>query len=175
MNRQKELDNNSARDTMATSNSTKVGSSANDMKASFTINLRDADKKHPYRIELANQVVEFMTTAFGSGGILTLTNDERATTLNVTITACSEGSRCGRICCGELGVGWVVLKASWHLSRDNKQLTEPTKERFRDSGAIGCADLCDEKFGEHALLTTLTTAAAHTIATKATRALSPYK
>jgi hypothetical protein len=157
--------------TMATDSSAQVGTSANDMKVAFTLELRDEDKQNPYRINLANQVIQLMTTAFGADASY-ITKNEKAITLNVTITACSEGSRLGRICCGELGVGWVVLKLKWHLSKDNKRLTEPTKERFRDSGAIGLADVCADNFGEQTMLTYLASEAAKTIARKASNALS---
>jgi hypothetical protein len=157
---------------MATPDSAQASASANDVKVAFILELRDKDKQNPYRVNLANQVVELMTTAFGAYSWYT-TNKEEAITLNVTIIACSEGSRWGRICCGELGVGWVLLKLNWHLlSQDNKRLTEPTEEKFRDSGAIGCVDMCEDKFGEQTMLTCFASEAARTIARKASSALS---
>jgi hypothetical protein len=157
---------------MATPDSAEASASANDMKVVFTLELRDCDKKSRYRVNLANQVVEFMTREFSLYSWYT-TNKEDAITLNVTIIACSEGSRWGRMCCGELGVGWVLLKLNWHLlSKDNKRLTNPTGERLRDSGALGFADLCEENFGEQRMLTYLASEAADTIAMKARSALS---
>uniref|UniRef100_A0A7S3LFD6 Uncharacterized protein n=1 Tax=Amphora coffeiformis TaxID=265554 RepID=A0A7S3LFD6_9STRA len=37
--------------------------------------------------------------------------------LHVDVLQCTQGSRCGRICCAELGMGWVVLEVSWRLTQ----------------------------------------------------------
>lgn len=68
----------------------------------------------------------------------------------------------GRICCAELGVGWVVLEIKWKLlakkktdtkEQDGQEIVvcEGTK-KLRDSGGIGFIDMCESDFGENILL-----------------------
>lgn len=72
-------------------------------------------------------------------------------TLKIDLLQCQEGSRWGRMCCGGLGFGWVVLETEWRLSRGAKPLLTK-RELLRDSGAIGCADVGNKKFGYHTLI-----------------------
>lgn len=73
--------------------------------------------------------------------------DERGdVALKIDLLAVDEGDRVGRMCCSGLGVGWVVLKAEWQLLRgDTPLMSQPKKEKLRDSGMIGFADCCDRE------------------------------
>jgi hypothetical protein len=77
--------------------------------------------------------------------------------LKITVLACSGGSRFGRICCAELGVGWVMLDCEWLLMTGDAKLTKTTKptkpktESLRSSGAIGFTDVCDASYGENTI------------------------
>jgi hypothetical protein len=95
---------------------------------------------------------------------------EGTSTLKVTILSVSKGSRWGRICCGEVGVGWAVLKSEWCLTRDGKNLTPPKIETTRDSGAAGTKD-ANAEYGENQIVDDLARAAGDTIGPKATAAL----
>lgn len=91
-------------------------------------------------------------------------------TLKLTVSSISKGSRWGRICCGECGVGWAVLKTEWCLTRNGKNLTSPKTETTRDSGAIGTKD-GDPNFSEKQIVDDLAHAAANRIGAKAKAAV----
>lgn len=95
---------------------------------------------------------------------------EGTATLKVTILSVSKGSRWGRICCGELGLGWAVLRTEWCLTRDGKNLTQPKLETTKDSGAIGIKD-ANAEYGEKQIVMDLAQAAGDRIGAKATAAL----
>lgn len=88
-------------------------------------------------------------------------NEKGSNTLTIDILQCTEGSRWGRVCCSEVGVGWVVLEVSWKLvagkevippdATPPKILCEGTK-KLRDGGNLGFADLCEPKLGESTLV-----------------------
>jgi hypothetical protein len=69
----------------------------------------------------------------------------------VNIDNCTPGDRCGRICCGEFGVGWAVLGISWSVDQDGNEVSSMHRNRkeFASSGACRFADLCDENIGEN--------------------------
>jgi hypothetical protein len=115
----------------------------------FEVMLKDK-KVTPRQLTLANEVVTRMTETIQKGHFFPPNAGD--ITLTITIVACSEGSRYGRLCCGELGVGWVVLECEWLLMRGDVKLTTTKTEKLRDSGAIGFADLCDANYGENTLL-----------------------
>ncbi|KAL3893227.1 MAG: hypothetical protein SGARI_008304 [Bacillariaceae sp.] len=74
-------------------------------------------------------------------------------TIKIDILQCTEGSRCGRICCSEIGVGWVVLEIKWQLLQGKRDIVVAQgKDKLRDGGSIGCADMCSSDVGENALL-----------------------
>jgi hypothetical protein len=123
-----------------------------------------------FEVELLpkDQVVERMSERIEKGDFFPTSKGD--ITLKITVLACSEGSRCGRICCAELGVGWVVLECEWLLMRGDAILTVKT-EKLRDSGAIGFADLSDADYGHDTLVYELSLKMARTIGHKADLAL----
>jgi len=97
-------------------------------------------------------------------------DEDDAVSLKVKILSVTKGSRWGRICCGEFGVGWAVLKTEWCLTRDGKSLTALNMETTRDSGAAGTKD-GDANYSEKQIVDELAQAAANTIGVKAKAAL----
>jgi hypothetical protein len=87
-------------------------------------------------------------------------------TLKVAVLSISKGSRWGRICCGECGVGWASLTTEWCLTRDGKDLSTPIKHTTLDSGAAGTKD-GDKNFAKKELVDSLAKRAAHEIGKKA--------
>lgn len=75
--------------------------------------------------------------------------------LNIKILQCTEGSRMGRICCAEMGVGWVVLEIQWALKDEKGNVLANGSKKLQDSGNIGIADLCASDIGERRLLDTM--------------------
>jgi hypothetical protein len=136
----------------------------------FELELRPKDQKMPDRVTLANKVVERMSETIQQGNFFPPNKGD--ITLKIAVVACSEGSRCGRICCGELGMGWVMLDCDWLLMRDDAKLTKPKTESLRSSGAIGFTDICDANFGENTILNDLCYKMAEKIGKKSATALS---
>jgi hypothetical protein len=136
----------------------------------FELELRPKDQKVPDRVTLANKVVERMSETIFRGNFFPPSKGD--ITLKITVVACSEGSRWGRICCGELGMGWVMLDCDWLLMRGDAKLTEPKTQSLRSSGAIGFTDMCDENFGENTILNDLCYKMAEKIGKKSAAALS---
>lgn len=105
--------------------------------------------------ELADQVSEKLNEEFINNRDGTIRFDDQqegGIGLTATVTACSIGSRWGRMLCGELGVGWIVLHVQWYLeNEDGMKLTEPKTVKIRDSGVIGVEDICDVNFGPHTM------------------------
>ncbi len=91
--------------------------------------------------------------------------------MKITVVACSEGSRRRRICCGELGVGWVMLECEWLPVRGDAKLTESKTETLRSSGAAGFSDVCDANFGQNTLLNELCYKMSEQIGNKSAKAL----
>jgi len=81
-------------------------------------------------------------------------SDKGDISLKISLLKCTEGDRCGRICCGKLGMGWVVLKAEWQLvQKDGTPLAAKHHEKLRDSGGLGgCLDLCQRDIGHTRLI-----------------------
>jgi hypothetical protein len=142
----------------------------NTVRVAFEVKLRPKDQKVPNRVTMANDVVERMSETILQKGNFFPPN-KRDITLKVTVVACSEGSRWGRICCGELGVGWVMLDCEWLLARGDTKLTEPTTETLRSSGAAGFSDVCDANFGQNTLLNELCYKMSEQIGNKSAKAL----
>jgi hypothetical protein len=92
------------------------------------VELRPKDQKVPDRVILANKVVERMSETIQRGSFFPPNKGD--ITLKITVMACSEGSRCGRICCGELGVGWVMLDCDWLLMRGAAKSQKSRQNRF---------------------------------------------
>jgi hypothetical protein len=128
------------------------------------------DQKVPDRGTLANKVVERMSETIQRGSFFPPNKGD--ITLKITVVACSEGSRCGRICCGELGVGWVMLDCDWLLMRGDTKLTKPKTESLRSSGALGFTDVCEANYGENTILNDLCYKMAETIGQESAMALS---
>jgi hypothetical protein len=103
----------------------------------------------PDRVTLANKVVELMSETIQRGSFFPPGKGD--ITLMIIVVACSEGSRCGRICCTDLGAGWVMLDCEWVLMRGDAKLTKPKTESLRFSGGIGCTDVCDADYGENTI------------------------
>ena len=117
-----------------------------DLKVVYNINGGDESTNRVCdRLDKELQSLKKFTT--GSPKILTL-----------EIIRCTEGSRWGRICCAELGEGWIILKIRWALTIEGSPETvlATGESKLEDSGNIGCSDLCDSNYGEHALLDILT-------------------
>lgn len=110
----------------------------------------------------ASMVEVFKDQFSGEGGV----------ELKISFLQCTKGSRWGRMCCGELGMGWVVLELDWSLVEGDKVLKQPAKFKLRDSGAAGISDLCDSDYGENVLLTQLCQEAARKIVREATPVLA---
>jgi len=114
----------------------------------------DANIRH--HVWLANQAKELFVSSFKARGLRDVQDDagspnNNKLTLHINIVRCSDGSRAGRMCFGELGMGWALLFLRWRLSNDQTKDTVlgPFEEKFRDSAAAGCADLCDPMFGDN--------------------------
>ena len=67
--------------------------------------------------------------------------------LVITINQCSKGGRWSRMCCAELGMGWIRLNMRWELKDSNSNKSGAVlasgKCNLEDSGNIGCSDLCE--------------------------------
>lgn len=114
--------------------------------------------------ELANQAVERLTRLINIG--------RPDAAIDINIEMCTEGSRWGRICCGELGMGWIVLNLTWQLQGN----PEPARRiKLRDSGAIGFTDVCEPNYGENLLLNDMTVRAARKITKEALELLQTTK
>lgn len=139
------------------------GYTVNDVSVDISIDLREKDQSQHYRKALAEKLaqrmregtLDHMFPCSKTGDATTL-----RLTLKIVITACSEGNRMGRMCCAELGLGWVKLHMDWSLWKDpNERLTDSKTEKFHDTASIGFEDLCDAEYGEHALEKKATAAA----------------
>ena len=75
--------------------------------------------------------------------------------LTLNIIQCTDGSRWGRMCCGELGVGWIVLEIKWRLIDEYQSVLVEGASKLHHSGGIGCADIMEKDFGENSLLNSL--------------------
>jgi hypothetical protein len=139
------------------------------------VDLRKKDKLRIANAELVDQVCEKLKEEFNKNRDASFIFDDQlegGIALITTVVACSVGSRWGRMCCGELGAGWVVLHVQWHLeNEDGMKLTEPKTEKVRDSGVIGFEDLCDADFGPHTVKFELSKRAAKTISAEAKSAI----
>lgn len=139
------------------------------------VNLRPQDEHRSNRIAMADIVAKQITKTLTGTAFFPSTsssNNEDAVTLYITISACSEGSRWGRIWCGELGVGWAVLRVGWCLlTQGGDPLTKPCTEVFRDSGAVGFQDLCNAHHGENQVLDSMCFLAANHVGAKAKAAI----
>ena len=104
--------------------------------------------------EIVNRVIERLNKELG---VLKNGSNNPNMCLNLNILQCTEGSRWGRICCGELGAGWIVLEIKWELIDEKKGcVLVKGRSKLRDSVAIGCADVCESNYGEENLLNTMT-------------------
>ena len=63
--------------------------------------------------------------------------------LLITIKQCSKGGRWTRMCCAELGMGWVRLVIHWALKNSNGEVLASGSCHLEDSGNIGCSDIFD--------------------------------
>ena len=124
--------------------------------------------------EIVNRVMDRLNECFKKTfpNLIVESTSKSRYVLTVTLLQCTEGSRWGRICCGELGVGWVVLEIQWKLTDTVTSivLTKGTK-KLRDSGAIGFVDMCKSDMGEVALLDEMTPKLANKIALASLNAL----
>lgn len=104
--------------------------------------------------EIVNRVIEALNSSLARNGIEN--NKQGSRTLSIEILECTDGSRWGRICCAELGYGWIILDARWKVKdMDGKILKQGTKV-WNDSGAIGLDDVCESDLGEKRLLGDMT-------------------
>ena len=113
--------------------------------------------------EIVNRVIERMNKELS---VLKNGSKNGSTVLNLSILQCTEGDRWGRICCGELGVGWIVLEIEWKLKDEKGCVLVNGASKLRDSGVVGCSDLCDNYYGEKNLINTLTPKLAEEIKSK---------
>jgi hypothetical protein len=143
--------------------------SDNTVRVVFEVKLRPVDQKLPYRVTMANEVVQRMSETIHRGKFFPPTKGD--ITLEINIVACSEGDRCGRLCCAELGVGWVMLDCDWLLMEGDAKLTEPKKEKLRKTGALGFADCWYDNYGQYTLFYELCYKMVERIGTKSAKAL----
>jgi len=117
-----------------------------------TVDLKK-NSKYPYMVRLAEQAATLLRTellkSLGLGNGQHISQLSKFRILHVNIDNCTPGSRWGRMCCGELGVGWAVLCISWSVEDGNKVGMNRNKKEFATSGAIGLDDVCDENVGEN--------------------------
>jgi len=102
------------------------------------------------KIVLLEELIKEFAESSGTSNETTAKNED-AITIKIELLQCHEGSRWGRMCCGGLGFGWVVLEAEWQLLRGGVQLASK-REILRDAGAIGFADVGNKDFGHQTLL-----------------------
>jgi hypothetical protein len=55
-----------------------------------------------------------------------------------------------RICCAELGVGWVMLDCEWLLMRGDAKLTKP-KTESDPLELLASRIICDTNYGKNIL------------------------
>mmetsp|Transcript_48506 Transcript_48506/g.48867 ORF Transcript_48506/g.48867 Transcript_48506/m.48867 type:complete len:135 (-) Transcript_48506:106-510(-) len=91
--------------------------------------------------------------------------------LKLDINSCTKGSRWGRMCCAELGMGWIKLQVKWTLMLEKELLVEGTW-KGDDAAGIGFTDLCDSDAGENILLHKLVPKLAADIKAKTRSSLS---
>jgi hypothetical protein len=144
-------------------------SSSNTARVVIDVWLRPEDQTSTHRLTMANEVVDRMSETIHRGKFFPPTKGD--ITLKITVVACSEGDRYGRICCAELGVGWVMLDCEWLLMRGDAKLTQPETEKLRETGALGFADVCDNEYGQHTILNDLCYKMAERIGKKSAKAL----
>lgn len=125
----------------------------------------EADAKDPKK----------MSEAYKVGAILnkTLSGDQYFPpnqgdiTVKVIILKINKGSRWGRICCGEAGMGWASLDVDWCLLRqDGKEVSPVKRERVKDSGALGTRD-ANQEFSETQIVEDMASRAANQVGAKA--------
>lgn len=129
----------------------------------YEVKLSPEDAKDPKK----------MSEAYKVGTILTKTlsgyfpPDQGEITVKVIILKINKGSRWGRICCGEAGMGWASLDVDWCLlDRDGKEITPLKRERAKDSGALGTRD-GNKEFSETLIVEDMASRAANQVGAKA--------
>ena len=122
------------------------------------IALDQKDSMNQHHVFMADQAKELLIAAFKARGLRdvregTRMDNDNKLTLHIKITRCSHGSRLGRYCFGHFGVGWALLFLEWWICDDRTRtiVVGPFTEKFRDSGALGFADTCDDRVGDMAI------------------------
>lgn len=78
--------------------------------------------------------------------------------LVITIKQCSKGGRWARMCCAELGMGWMRLSMRWELKDSKGGAALASGEcHLEDSGNIGFSDLCERSVPCNSLVLPLKT------------------
>ena len=107
--------------------------------------------------EISNRVVDKLRTQLSTQfHIMDGTAATTHPTLSIVVLQCTAGSRWGRACCAELGMGWVVLEIQWKLTSsstgdDTVACLAQGCEKRRDAGNMGFGDFCSSDVGERAL------------------------
>jgi hypothetical protein len=117
------------------------------------VDLDQEDKQVLYRTTLASSITPVIQKEVQQSLKLSCTDNKESTlSIQLKIKRCSEGSRWGRICCGELGMGWSLLFVEWTLvekdAENDGTLIGPEVVQCRNSGAIGFVDVCESDYGE---------------------------
>ena len=118
--------------------------------------LERKDTVSQHRVFMATQAKELLIAAFKARGLRDVqeyTTTDNKLTLHIKITRCSEGSRLGRYCFAQYGVGWALLHLEWRICDDRTHIVVvgPFTEKLRHSAALGCADMCDDRVGDMAI------------------------
>jgi|EP00979_Chaetoceros_neogracilis_P008944 hypothetical protein len=136
---------------------------------------RDAQKSYNVRLaeKAANLLETNLETRLAQGIKTPLPNP--TLTLHVQITRCTPGSRAGRICCGELGLGWALLFVKWSISEGGEIIIASHTEKYTSSGFIGLDDICESTVGEDFIFKAVRAIAPGDIVKKAVIALGDVK
>ena len=135
---------------------------------------RDAGKS--YNVRLAEENAKLLQTNLETQLKQGSTSAFATLALHINITRCTPGSRAGRVCCGELGVGWALLFIQWSISEGGDKIVIASgTEKYRSSGALGCDDICESTVGEDFVCKVARSTAPGDIVKNATIALSGKK
>ena len=112
--------------------------SLNDLGIEISSDLANEDKKVLFRVGYVKTLAAEMKQPFSQhlGIPVEESNKTKPLLLKIVITRCSEGDRCGRICCAELGMGWVVFAFHWSIvdAASGKVLKAAVQEKYHDAG-----------------------------------------
>ncbi|GFH55664.1 hypothetical protein CTEN210_12140 [Chaetoceros tenuissimus] len=119
------------------------------------VDIKNKDAKYSYYNRLANEAAKNLQTALETKLQKQNVKADLKRVVRIKIKTCDPGSRGGRICCGELGVGWAKFAISWEVSEgDSNDAVVLGKKAYETSGAIGFEDMCSPDVGENFIFQT---------------------